>query len=317
MADSAPLAEPSLAAPPAPAPVSAARVHLTLLVVQLCFGGFHVVAKAVLKNLAPMALAGIRVGLATPILLALAWRRDRFMPARRDLPVLALLGGLGVFANQGLFITGLKFTTATNAAILMLSVPVFAAGAAVALGVERLSAGRFVGIALSVAGALVLVNPLRFSTHGTAALGNALILTNGLAYALFLVLQRPVLARIPWRTVIAWSFLFGAAGVLLVAIPSLAALEPAKVPAGAWLGMGYIVVFPTVFAYAANTWAVRRSSPALVAAYNTLQPLVAATLASAFLQERFGWMEGVGFVLIVAGLWRVTVASSVAPRAAR
>lgn len=310
MTDSAPLAEPSLAAPPVPAPVPMARVHITLLVVQVFFGGFHVVAKAVLASLAPLALAGIRVGLATPILLVLAWRRDRFVPARRDLPVLALLGGLGVFANQGLFITGLKFTTATNAAILMLSVPVFAAAAAATLGVERLSSGRLVGILLSVAGALVLVNPLRFSTHGTSTLGNVLILTNGLCYALFLVLQRPVLARIPWRTMIAWSFLFGAVGVLLVAIPSLAALEPAKVPSGAWLGVGYIVVFPTVIAYAANTWAVRRSSPALVAAYNTLQPLVTATLASVFLGERFGWVEGAGLVLIVTGLWRVTVASS-------
>jgi drug/metabolite transporter (DMT)-like permease len=285
MVDSAPAP-----APPAPAPAPAARVHLALLLAQLCFSGFHVVAKAVLASLAPLALAAIRVGFATPILLALAWRRDRFVPARRDLPMLALLGGLGIFANQALFITGLKFTTATNAGILMLSVPVFAAATAAALGVERVGADRLVGIALAVAGALILVN--------------------GLCYALFLVLQRPVLTRIPWRTVIAWSFLFGSVGVLLVSIPALVALEPAKVPAGAWLGVAYIVLFPTVFAYAANTWAVRRSSPALVAAYNTLQPLVAAALAAAFLGERFGWAEGAGLVLIAAGLWRVTAASA-------
>ena len=117
------------------------RVHLTLLLVQLSFGGFHVVAKAVLADLAPMALAAIRVGVATPILLILAWRRDRFMPARRDLPMLALLGGLGVFANQVLFITGLQHTTATNASILMPSVPVFAVAAAAALRIERVGAG--------------------------------------------------------------------------------------------------------------------------------------------------------------------------------
>ncbi|HEX9940976.1 MAG TPA: DMT family transporter [Thermoanaerobaculia bacterium] len=301
-------------ATPAPAPAPASRVHLALLLAQISFGVFHVVAKAVLASLSPLALAAIRVSLATPILMALAWRRDRFVPARRDLPMLALLGGLGVFANQALFITGLKLTTATNAAMLMLSVPVFTAAAAAALGIERVGTGRLAGIALSVAGALVLVNPLRFSTDPGTALGNVLILANGLCYALFLVLQRPVLNRIPWRTVLAWSFLFGGAGVLLVSIPALTALEPAKVPAGAWLGVAYIVLFPTVFAYAANTWGVRRSSPALVAAYNTLQPLVAAALAVAFLGERLGWMEGLGFVLIVAGLWRVTARSSPARR---
>jgi len=301
-----------MTSPPPPSPAPAGRVHFTIFLVQISFGVFHVVAKAVLRDLEPLAMAAIRVSVATPILMALAWRRDRFIPARRDLPMLALLGGLGVFANQVLFITGLKHTTATNASILMLSVPVFAVAAAAVLGIERAGVGRVVGILLSVAGALVLVNPLRFSTDHGAALGNAIILANGLAYALFLVLQRPVLARIPWRTVTAWSFLFGTAGVIPFAIPALAALDLAAVPARAWLGMVYIIVFPTVFAYAASTWAIRRSSPALVAAYNTLQPLVAATLAATFLGERFGWVEAVGFALIVAGLWRVTAASAAA-----
>jgi drug/metabolite transporter (DMT)-like permease len=301
------LIAPSLApASPPPSPAPAGRVHLTLLLVQLSFGGFHVVAKAALADLAPMALAALRVGAATPILLALAWRRDRFLPSRRDLPMLALLGGLGVFGNQVLFITGLKHTTAINAAILMTSVPVLAVAAAAALRIERVGRGRLLGILLSVAGALVLVNPLRFSADRGAALGNALILANCICYALFLVLQRPILARVPWRTVIAWSFLFGSAGVLVVAVPDLAALQPASVPGSTWLGILYIIVFPTVFAYAASTWAVRRSSPALVAAYSTLQPLVAALLAAAFLGERFGWLEGLGLALIVTGLWRVT-----------
>src|SRR3954453_15040396 len=157
-------------APASPAP--AWRVHLTLILVQVTFGGFHVVAKAVISELSPLALAAIRVGAATPVLMALAWRRDRFLPARRDLPILALLGGLGVFANQVLFITGLKLTTATNASILMTSVPVFTIGVAALLGVDRITPNRLAGIVLSVAGALVLVNPLRFSADHTGALGN-------------------------------------------------------------------------------------------------------------------------------------------------
>ncbi|HSS76494.1 MAG TPA: EamA family transporter, partial [Thermoanaerobaculia bacterium] len=82
--------------PAAPAPAPAFRVHLTLFLVQLSFGGFHVVAKALLAHLTPLALAAIRVGFATPVLLALAWQRDRVLPSRRDLPILALLGALGV-----------------------------------------------------------------------------------------------------------------------------------------------------------------------------------------------------------------------------
>lgn len=292
--------------PPDPSPSPELRVHVSLLLVQLAFGGFHVVAKAVLSSMPPLALAGLRVGFATPFLLLYAWRRDRTVPERRDLPMLALLGFLGVFANQIFFINGLRYTTAINASILMPSLPVFAVAAAAVLRIERIGPRRLIGIALSVAGALVLVNPLRFSADRDMAIGNLMILINCLCYALFLVLQRPLLQRIPWRTLIAWSFLFGGGGVLLVSLPTLIRLEYAQVPAGAWWGIAYIVVLATIFAYAANTWAVRRSSPALVAAYGTLQPLVAALLAASFLGERFGWIEGIGFALIMAGLWRVS-----------
>jgi drug/metabolite transporter (DMT)-like permease len=290
----------------APVEASAARVHLTLLLVQLAFGGFHVVAKAALASLSPLALAGLRVAFATPFLVWLAWRRDRVIPDRRDFPMLALLGFLGVFGNQLLFITGLRLTTATNASILMTSLPVFAAATAILLRIERLVPRRLAGILLSVAGALVLVHPFRFTADRGMAVGNLLILANALCYALFLVLQRPLLQRLPWRTLIAWSFVFGGGGVLLVSLPALVRLEAAEVPASAWWGVAYIVALATVFAYAANTWAVRRSSPALVAAYGTLQPLVAVVLAATVLGERFGWVEGIGFALIVGGLWLVT-----------
>ena len=282
------------------------RVHLALLLVQLSFGGFHVVAKAVLSQMEPLALAAIRVAIASPILALMAWRHDRVLPHARDMPRLAFLGSLGIFANQILFIVGLKYTTATNASILMTSLPVFAVATAAILGIERIGPRRLLGIVLSVAGALFLINPFRFQGGQSATLGNTLVLLNALAYALFLVLQRPVLARIPWRTLIAWSFLWGGAGVVIVGAPALARLDFAAVPVSTWLGVAYIILFATVFAYAVNTWAVRRSSPALVATYGTLQPLVAALLAASFLGERFGWVEGIGFALIVAGLFQVS-----------
>ena len=65
--------------------------------------------------------------------------------------------------------------------------------------------------------------------------------------------------------------------------PGAEALDPSKVGTGAWLGVAYIIIFPTVFAYVASTWAVRRSSPTLVTAYSILQSLVASALAAAFL----------------------------------
>lgn len=282
------------------------RVHAALLAVQAVFGGYHVIGKVVLDHLDPIALIALRTGLAAPILIALAWGADRVVPRLADLPTLALLGLLGVFANQLLFIHGLQWTTATNAAILMPSIPVFAVAVAVLLRIERVGLYRTLGILLSAGGALVMVNPLRFSSGDGTLRGNALILGNCLCFAAYLVVQRPILRRLPWRTVVAGAFAFGAAGVLAVAWVRIDAAELAGVPAGAWWGVAYIVIFPTVLSYSLNTWAVRRSSPTLTAAYTTLQPVFTATLAAMVLAERPGWNGAVGFALIVAGLMVVS-----------
>lgn len=306
-------AAPPARGPAAPAPTPSAtasgpdwRVHAALLTVQVIFGGFHVVAKGVLTELDPFALVGIRVFLATPILVALAWRVDRVMPRLSDLPLLATLGFLGVFSNQLLFINGLERTAATNAAILMPSIPVFAVAVGALLGVERVGWVRAGGIALAATGALVMVNPLRFSLEDGSLTGNLMILGNCLCFATFLVVQRPILRRLPWRTVIAGAFVFGALGMAVATGPRVAAVDLGALPAGVWWGIGYIVLLPTVLSYSLNTWAVRRSSPSLTAAYTTLQPVATAVLAALFLAEAPGWVEAAGFALIAGGLWVVS-----------
>ena len=280
-------------------------VHLALIAVQLTFSGLHLFGKVVLESVPPLALASMRVLFATPCLLLLAYSRERVVPKPADLPRLAMLGLFGVFLNQILFISGLELTTATNAAILMPSIPVFAAGLGAALGLERTSRARLVGILLAVAGTLVIVDPTRFSLSRAGSVGDLLVLLNCISYAAFLVLQRPLLERLGWRTVLAWAFAFGSLGVLAVGGGELLRLSPAAVPTVARWGIVYILLFPTLVGYLLNTWAVRRSSAVTAAAYTTAQPLLTALAAVPILGESLGWRQLAGFALIATGLWWV------------
>jgi len=299
---------PAIRSEPPPVP-SRSRILAVLLLVQTCFTSLHVVGKVVLADLSPLALAGTRVAIATPLLLGLARRHDRVLPARADWPRLALLGLLGIFANQILFLVGLSYTSATSAAVMMPSIPVFTAGIAALFGIERVAGRRLWGIVAAAAGALVLLDPTRLDTSSRAALGNLLVLGNCLVYALFLVLQRPLLARVPWRTLIAWSFLFGSLATLTVSAPALAATPWRALPVGTLAGVLWIGLVPTAIAFALNTWAVRRTSPAVAAAFTTVQPVLTALAAAPALGERPNAHQTVGFLLIVAGLALVGAAT--------
>jgi drug/metabolite transporter (DMT)-like permease len=281
-------------------------LHLALLAVQASFSGLHVVGKMVLDDVPPLALACLRVLFATPVLLLIAARRGAKVPELRWLPKLALLGFLGVFLNQVLFIVGLSYTTPTNAAILMTSVPAFAVGVAALLGLERIGPYRLAGVILAICGALVILDPTRFSLGESTLLGNLLILLNCLSFATFLVLQRPILRHLPWQTVIAGAFVFGSLGVLAVGGTTLGQLSASSLAASTWMGILYIMVFPTTLSYLINSWAIQRSSALLAAAYTTLQPLLTALLSRLFLAEVLTWRQALGFALIASGLWFVS-----------
>lgn len=283
----------------------APMVHVALFAAQFGFASMSVVAKGVMAHVHPFALAATRVALSAPILLLLAWRVEHARPTARDLRFLVMLGVLGVFLNQLLFIVGLRYTTATNAGIMAPSIPVFAAGAAVLFGIEQLSWTRFAGIALAVAGALTMLDPSGFELGGHG-LGNLLILANCAAYGTFLVLNRPILKRLGPLTVFAWSTVFGGAAVLAVAGGELVRLPLRELPRWVPWGMLYIVVVPTIICHSINIWAVGRSTPSLVAAYTTLQPAITGLGAAIWLGERAHWREAVGSLLIILGLMVVS-----------
>jgi len=278
------------------------RVHFVLLAVQFGFGSMHVAAKGVLEHLHPLTLAMIRACSAAPILLVAALVIDRNPPKGKDYLHLAILGFFGVFANQLLFIFGLRLTTATNAGILMPSVPVLAALIGVAFRVEKISTVKIAGIALAVVGSLVMLDIGRFSLAGGRALGNVLILTNCASFACYLVLQKPLLDRLGPLTVTAWAYVFGAIGISVAGAIGAPKLDIAEVPSWVWFAVAYIVLIPTITCYLANTWAIGQSTPSLAATYITLQPLASASLAAIFLGESVGYKEAAGFLLIVGGL---------------
>ncbi len=278
------------------------KLHAALLFVQVTFGAFHVFGKSLLNALPPLAIVASRTIVSAPLLLLLALRVDRSIPPPRDLARFAVLGFLGIFANQLFYIYGLEMTTAINAAILMPSIPVFVALLAWARGAERMTRLKVLGVGLAVAGAAAMLDVSKLASASGSLWGNALLMGNCIVYALYLVLQRDVLLRYHPITVVSWAFGFGGLGVLIVAAPTLARTDFASLSPMSWVSLAYIALIPSGVNYALNSWAMVRSSPALVATYTTLQPVAAALLAILLLGERGTWQEALGFALIAGGL---------------
>src|SRR6185503_4417546 len=141
-----------------------------------------------------------------------------------------------------------------------------------------------------------------------AALGNLLLLCGGCAYALFLVLTRPILARHEPLRVTAWVFLFSALTVFPFAFIGLRSLSLGAISPVGWASIVYVVIGATAIPYLLNSWALVRVKSSIVAIYILLQPIVAASLGRVLLHERFGPHTALAAVLVISGVavsgWR-------------
>ena len=290
-------------------------VHLALLTVSLLFGANYVVAKFALREVPPSGLVVVRA-CGTAVILFMASLLHR--PARGREPLrpsefgqLFLYSLLGVSINQLCFLAGLDRSTATNASIMLVSIPVLTHAFAVMLGRERPSVATGAGIALGLAGALLLIIPrggIDFSSRTT--IGNLLLLTGGCSYGLYLVLTRDILARHDPLRVISWTFVLAAITVLPFGAHDASRLFSGAITKAGWASIAFVVVAATVLPYLLNVWALARVESSFVAIYVLVQPLFAATLARVVLHERFGPHIAAAAALVVAGV----VVSSFGPR---
>lgn len=280
---------------------------------QIAFATLSVVGRIVLRDLPPMAFAMLRLAGAA---LAFALVSPRaLMPGGmpwRDRVGIAGCAALGIWGNQALFLSGLARTTATNATVLVATIPVFTALASMLLRREPVRARVLGGIAISFAGIVYLVGLDAIDLGGEHFIGDLLVTANAVAYSFYLVLIRDYASRHGGLPVVTWGFCVGTIYALPLGIPQLAA-SAASVPTETWWLVLYAVLVPTIFTYLANAWALRFASSSTVAIWIFLQPTIAALLAWRYLGEEPSARLIVSAVLVVAGIVVVTRAPRPTP----
>ncbi len=225
------------------------------------------------EAISPFAVAMVRMLGATLFFHAFTRATGTLRPTTaRDHATLAGLSILGIALNQTLFLIGLRMTSPMNAALLSVTIPVFTAAMAVAVGQERASVRLGVGLATSIAGVVWLTGV------GSPDLGALVVLLNCVAYSAYIVFSRATIRRLGTLTVVTWVFTWGALLFAPLGMPSLVAGAPAWTTRG-WLFLAYIVAMPTIVAYLCNAWALERSNATLVSIYIYVQPVIAGVLA--------------------------------------
>ena len=282
-----------------PASAYAAAVGMTV-----AFGLSFVATKYALRGFEPLLLALLRFALAGGIL----WVVWRFRPgpqrvSRGELGRLAVLGFVSLTVYFSFENLGIARTSASEAAILMATIPLFVVILNTFTLREHNTARQWAGIALSFAGIAALVLLGGGGAGGGRLTGNLLVLAASLSAGVYSILARRLLVSRPALFVTTFQNLFGALFMLPLALAEAALVGLRHPTPRATGGLLFLTVVCSITAYLLLNYAFRFIPASKVAVFINLTPIVAVASAYVLLGERFTPGQAIAAAVVVAGVW--------------
>lgn len=288
--------------------------YLALMLAHIIWGGNFVVAKITLQEFPTYTLAFFRFALASlflaPFFLA---ETKKVKIHKKDIPKLTLIGILMITLNISFFFAGIQKTTAINASVLTLIIPMLS----VLLGwwflKEKVYLINLAGIFAGGVGALIIIGiPKAFfgDLAPETLIGNFLIILAATVWVMGAVISRQMLKIYSSLTVTAFAF---GVGMLTFVIP--AAVEYLQNPG--WIenvtllgifGLVYMTILSSVSAYFLFEWGLAKTSVIVADLFQYIEPFVATVVAVWILNEYLSVDFITGAVLIGLGVFLGTLA---------
>lgn len=222
---------------------------------------------------------------------------------RSDWLKIGLGGFLGLFGFIYLFVTSLRFANPIDVSIIMTLPPMFVILINVIFRHSRPSWVEYAGVAISFAGAVIVILSGSAGAKGNDnILGDLLAIASTLCYAFYLVILEGPSHRYHPSSLLRWVFLFSAIPALFLLkgfghMPIIHSSE--AIP---WVEIGFILLCPTFLAYFLTQPAIKFIGAELVSLYQYLVPVFAVISAVLMGIDHLKWIQVIAMAIIIAGM---------------
>jgi len=285
------------------------KAHAALFFSGLIFGVNYWIAKDLMPEpLLPRQIIFIRIFFAAILFwfLSFSIKKEKVQP--RHLLLIALSSTLGVAVNQIFFFEGLNLTTPVDAAILHSTSPIMVLIFAALIISERILPANLLGVLIGAAGAVLLI----ISGKGVEVfrgnmLGNLFIVLNISAYAMYLVLIKPMMRQYHPFTVMKWVFIFGFIAIAPFTTHTMFELSHQVLTTKTMLSLTYIVLGTTMLAYLLTIYGLKYLKASIAGYYIYLQPLLAGMIGVIWFSEVITIQKMLAAILIFTGVYFVNL----------
>jgi drug/metabolite transporter (DMT)-like permease len=267
-------------------------------------GAAMVATRFVIDQTAPASLAFLRYLIGCCCLLPAVLLSEGVRFERRDLLPIGLLGITQFGILIALLNYALRFIPSARAALVFATMPLLTMLLATALGQERLTGVKTLGVLLTIAGVGFALGEKAVQRGGAAQgwVGELAVFASALCGAVCSVLYRPYLRRYPTLPVSAFAMLASVGFLAMLAAGEGFFRSLPRFTTGGWLAVVFIGINSGI-GYYLWLWALNHTTPTKVTVFLALSPVTATVLGAAFLAERLSTLSLLGLACVAAGLW--------------
>jgi drug/metabolite transporter (DMT)-like permease len=224
-----------------------------------------------------------RLGIASLVMVPLfIWRRPGKAHLTKSALFFALLGGLLTALDHAFWNTAVLYTTAANATLFGNTAPLWVALAAWLVFKERLRTSFWIGLALTLTGAVVVLGN-DFLLHPDLGLGDLIALAAAIFYGGYLLVTQQGRRHLDTLSYV-WLVSLSAA-LILLGVSLGAGLKLTGFSSQTYLAFVGAALVSQVLGYLAVAYALGHLPASLVAPTLIGQPVVTALLSIPFLGE--------------------------------
>jgi drug/metabolite transporter (DMT)-like permease len=292
-----------------PAPSRAALIA-AFAIIYVVWGSTYLAIRVAVEHIPPFLMGAGRFLIAGTLMLAFLLWRGAVWPTARQWRINLGLGVFFLVGGNGSVAWAEQYVPSGVTALLLGVTPLFIVLTEwIWPGGQRPSAVTFLGLLLGFAGVAWLAAPWEKATGGGLHPGGlAALVFACISWSIGTIASKRVPHGADPATAAAIQMLGGGGGQLLIALlrGDFSGFTLSQVTLPAWSAFSYLIVIGSFVGFSTFVWLMKHSTPARVATYAYVNPVVAVALGWLLLHEPIGPRTLVASAVIVAAVVIIT-----------
>lgn len=277
--------------------------YLLIVVASMIWGTMGILGKLAFEyGIHPATLIALRLLISSLTILApiIMFKKKSLQIQKRDLLLFLVFGIFAVAFQRITYFYAVDLTTATIAAILFYTYPIFVTIYAALVLREKITFSTIVAIILTFVGVALVVKIYETAWLDATFIGIVFGILSSAFFALYFLTVKKL--RNCYTN---WTLMFYGDGIgAAVLTPIIFSTFPEIVsfPGQLWLLILAIAWFPSLLAYSIYSYALKHVESSKGSILSVIEPLSAAVLSATILGENFEQLQIIGVALALTGV---------------